>query len=136
MKWSAPPVLTEAQRERLALAQRLRESADRSEQELRDALSRSYYSIYHVARAWVASERSRVGHLELREKVQGIDPQLAEAIRRLQKLREMADYDPEMVDRDYGGDIESFRRAVNEELGRSRAVYNLIRKKLEDGREK
>jgi hypothetical protein len=124
-------VLTEAHKERLALAQRLRESADRSEQELRNALSRSYYSIYHAARAWVGSERGGLGHGELQAKVRERDPELANTIRELYILREKADYDPEMVGREDKGDIERFRRRVNEALERSRAAYEAIRKKIE-----
>ena len=122
-------VLTEAQIDRLVLAQRFRESADRSEQELRDALSSSYYSVYHAARAWLVSAKSRVGHSELEGRVRERNPQLADTIRDLHTLREKADYDPEMVRREYG-DVERFRLAVNRELERARAAYNLIRKEI------
>jgi hypothetical protein len=115
----------------LTLAQRLRETADRSEQELRDALSRSYYSIYHAARAWVGSGKGGLGHGELQAKVRERDPELDDTIRDLYVLREKADYDPEMVGRDYEGDIERFRQAVNRALERSRAAYELIRRKVE-----
>ena len=126
-------MLAEPQNERLALARRLRETADRSEQELRDALSRSYYSIYHVARAWVAGERSRIGHKELIAKVREKDQQLADDIDRLRKLCETADYNPNMVRRDYNDDLETFRLEVNKELQASRALYNFLCKKLEGG---
>ena len=118
-------MLTEAQKSRLALARRLRESADRSEQELRDALSRSYYSVYQAARAWLLSEKGRVGHTELQQKVREVNSQLADAIRDLHTLREKADYDPDMVRREYG-DVESFRLAVNRELERARTTYSMI----------
>lgn len=126
-------VLTEAQKDRLALASRLRQSADRSEQELRDALSRSYYSVYHAARAWVGSGKGGLGHGELEAKVRERDPELADTIHEFHILREKADYDPEMVGRDYKGDIERFRQRVNEALERSRAAYELIRRMIEDG---
>jgi hypothetical protein len=61
------------------------------------------------------------------------DPQLADTIARLRKLRETADYDPDMVSRDYNGDLESFRLEVNRELQSSRAVYDLLCKKVEGG---
>ena len=124
-------MVTEAQKDRLALAQGLRECADRSEQELRDALSRSYYSIYHVARAWVAGERTRIGHKELEAKVREKDQHLADDIDRLRKLRETADYDPDMVRRDFNGDLESFRLEVNKELQTSRGIYSRLCRKLE-----
>ena len=123
-------MLAEPQKERLALARRLRETADRSEQELRDALSRSYYSIYHVARAWVGPATGKLGHGRLRARVQGKDAQLAQTMRELYRFRERADYDPEMVVREYDGDLERFRLAVNRELERARAVYDLICEKI------
>jgi hypothetical protein len=55
---------------------------------------------------------------------------LADAIRELYRLRERADYDREMVSREYGGDVESFRLAVNRELERARATYKLIRREI------
>lgn len=58
------------------------------------------------------------------------DAQLADAIRELYRLRERADYDREMVSREYGGDVESFRLAVNRELERARATYKLIRREI------
>jgi hypothetical protein len=61
------------------------------------------------------------------------DPELADTIRGLYILREKADYDPDMVGRDYKGDIARFRQGVNEALERSRAAYEQIRKKIEGG---
>jgi hypothetical protein len=61
------------------------------------------------------------------------DPELADAIRELYILREKADYDPEMVGRDYKGDVAEFRQRVNEVLERSRRAYDRICEKIEGG---
>jgi len=112
---------------RLAMAQALRESADSSsEQELRNALSRSYYSIYHAARVWVEREQGSLSHGKLQHAVQEKDPKVAEDIKALYRLREDADYNAEMLSRDYGGDIERFRLAVIEALNKARIVYRQI----------
>ena len=118
---------------RLSLAEKLRESADHSsEQELRDALSRSYYSVYHAARVLVGKEQGRLKHGELQDKLKEIskrgeiDEKLAEAVKELYRLRENADYTPEMVIRDYGSDLERFRSPVAANLEKGRETYRQI----------
>ena len=109
------------------MAQALRESADSSsEQELRNALSRSYYSIYHAARVWVGKEQGGLSHGDLEHAVRLKDPQLAEDFKELYRLRENADYSAQMLSRNYEGDIERFRLAVIEALNKARIVYRRI----------
>lgn len=119
-------MLTDTERQRLALAEGMRENADRSEQELRDALSRSYYSVYHAARVWAGKEEGGLGHKRLIEEVKKKDSQVAKDLGELYRLRENADYDPQMVARDYNGDLERFRTMVSEKLDKARGVYNRI----------
>ena len=72
-----------------------------------------------------------LGHGELESKMRERDPELADKIKELLVLRESADYRPDMVRKDYDGDIDRFRQSVNVVLERSRATYELIRKKIE-----
>jgi uncharacterized protein (UPF0332 family) len=119
---------------RLDLARKLRESADSSsEQELRNALSRSYYSIYHAARIWVGREQGGLSHDGLERAVRQRDPQLAEDLKELYRLRENADYNAQMLSRDYESDIERFRLAVNQALDKARTVYRRICDEIERG---
>lgn len=112
---------------RLRLADKLRGSADHSsEQELRDALSRSYYSVYHAARVLVGKEKGGLTHDALQRAVERVDIKLAADLKELHRLRENADYNPDMVRRDYAGDLEQFRRAVEGALKRGRETYTQI----------
>jgi uncharacterized protein (UPF0332 family) len=112
---------------RLELARKLRERADHSsEQELRDALSRSYYSLYHAARVLIGREKGGLGHDKLREEVQTIDSELAATLKDLYRLRENADYNPEMVAQLYAGDMERFREGAEEALQRGSDAYRQI----------
>ncbi len=112
---------------RLELARKLRESADHSsEQELRNALSRSYYSLYHAARVLVGKEQGGLSHDTLINRVADTDAGLAETLRELHRLRENADYNPNMMRHDYTGDLERFRLAVGEALDRGRRAYYRI----------
>ena len=117
--------LSQQQNMRLVLAGGLRELADRSSQsELRDALSRSYYSLFHAGLVLLGREWIR--HENLPKELERIDAGLAQTVRELSKLRESADYDPEMVTRDYGGDIERFRESVQDALRRGLDAYRQI----------
>jgi len=117
------------QKARLALAQGLRERADHSsESELRDALSRSYYSLFHAS--IVLLERDRILHKNLPKELASIDPELAQTVAELSKLRESADYAPDMVSRDFNGDPELFRRKTIEALERGRTAYQRLLREI------
>ena len=112
---------------RLELARKLRDRADHSsEQELRDALSRSYYSLYHAARVRIGREKGGLGHDRLREEVQAIDSELAATLKDLYRLRENADYNPEMVAQLYADNMERFREEADEALQRGSDAYRQI----------
>jgi len=117
--------LNERQKSRLALAEGLRERADHSsESELRDALSRSYYSLFHVGVVLLGLERIR--HANLPKELERLDPGLARTVRELSKLRESADYEPDMLKRDFGGDLELFRMKTSEAIERGRIAYQQL----------
>jgi uncharacterized protein (UPF0332 family) len=125
--------LNEQQYARLALAQGLRQRADHSsESELRDALSRSYYSLFHVGLVLLGREWIR--HENLPKELESIDRDLARTVGELSKLRESADYDPNMLTRDFSGDLELFRLKASGALERGRTAYQRlldeIRKKV------
>lgn len=117
--------LNDQQKARLALAEGLRERADHSsESELRDALSRSYYSLFHAS--LVLLERDRIRHENLPKELASIDPQLAETVAELSKLRESADYDPDLLAREFGGKLELFREKTADALERGRTAYRTL----------
>jgi uncharacterized protein (UPF0332 family) len=121
-------MLNEQQKSRLALAEGLRQRADHSsESELRDALSRSYYSLFHASLVLLGREWIR--HENLPGELAKISPQmedLAETVKQLSKLREGADYNPEMVTKDFSGDLELFRLKAVESLDRGRSAYQRL----------
>ena len=113
-------------KERWALAAALRESADRylSEQVLRDALSRSYYSVFHLG--CILLGRGYGSHDEFLRDLQGqlgANDDLWEKVKRLQDLRIEADYRFDASRRIYGGDPEKFQRAAFDGLALGREAY-------------
>jgi len=117
--------LTEEHRLRLALAEGLRRLADHSsESELRESLSRSYYSLFHVSLVLV--DQPRIRHEDLPKKLEAIDPELAGTVRELSKLRERADYEPDLVARETQGDLELFRSKTADAMERGRKCYRRL----------
>ena len=118
--------LSAEQRKRLALAEGLRQLADHSsESELRDALSRSYYSLFHAS--LVLLDREWIRHENLPRELKEIDEELAQNVAELSKLREGADYDPDLLRREeYNGDLEVFRVKTADVLERGRTAYRKI----------
>jgi hypothetical protein len=51
---------------------------------------------------------------------------LAETVKQLSKLREGADYNPEMVTKDFSGDLELFRLKALESLDHGRTAYQRL----------
>jgi uncharacterized protein (UPF0332 family) len=103
---------------RLRFAAALRGSADNylSEQALRDALSRSYYSVFHLGCTLLGKGYGNQKEFlkDLREKVG--DDELSKNVESLQEWRITADYMFDVVVRKYGGDPEGFRNAASEAL--------------------
>jgi len=118
--------LSEQQRKRLALAEGLRQLADHSsESELRDALSRSHYSLFHAS--LVLLGREWVRHENLPKELEHVDQELARTVAELSKLREGADYDPDLLGREeYKGDLEVLRVKTADALERGRTAYRKI----------
>jgi uncharacterized protein (UPF0332 family) len=108
---------------RLRFARDLRELADRSSEiELRNALSRSYYSIYHAAKVlW-----PKVDHHNIAEEMGKLDRQTGLEIEVLQKLRSQADYDPQFVEREFEGSLELFRIQVQERVEQGRRIFRRL----------
>ena len=122
--------LSDQQKARLALAEGLRERADHSsESELREALSRSYYSLFHAG--LVLLERDWIRHENLPKELASIDPRLAQTVAELSKLRESADYDPDLVAREFKGDLEQFRVKTAVDVERGRTAYRKLREEID-----
>jgi uncharacterized protein (UPF0332 family) len=120
-------------KERRIFAEALRESADRylSEQALRDALSRSYYSVFHLGCILLAK-----GYGNQKEFLKDLKAHLGpgdglgKRVEDLQKLRTLADYRFDALRREYGGDVEKFREAAFEGLELGREVYSELLERI------
>jgi len=113
---------------RFRLAKGLRELADHSsEVELRNTLSRSYYSIYHAAKGYL----DNVDHHNIAEELGKLNPPFGTEMETLQILRARADYDPTFVEREFGGNLEAFRIAVQEHLEQGREIFQWISAELD-----
>ena len=108
---------------RLALAKALRELADgSSEAALRNALSRSYYSIFHAANVLLG----KVTHEDIAERLGEVDLDLGTRVKKLRQLRSQADYDPTFVEREFKGDLEKFQLDARERINEGLTVFNRI----------
>ena len=123
---------------RLALAEALRESADHSsEQALRDALSRSYYSVFHAGCTLLG--RGYKSHKEfLRDLADSskVNTKLAADVRSVYMLRIRADYVFDAIARFYADSLEEFRQRAVEGLRLGQEVYrelDRIQKEVQDG---
>jgi len=120
-------------KERRVFAAALRESADRylSEQALRDALSRSYYSVFHLCCILLGKGYGgQKGFLNDLKAHLGASDDLAERVKRLQDLRIEADYLFDALKRKYGGDVDKFRKAAFEGLELGREVYSELLERI------
>lgn len=116
----------------LVLAKRLRELADGlNEAELRSSLSRSYYSVFHAARALGKTERNKVSQGNVVEVMSEVDQNLGTLIAELRDIRHKADYDDTYVEREFGGDIEIFRSEVRRRLDQGSFAYQRILLEIE-----
>jgi uncharacterized protein (UPF0332 family) len=96
---------------------------------LRDALSRSYYSIFHIG--LVLLRRNWIRHENLSRELERIDPQLARTVGELSKLRERADYEPDFVTREFNGDLDLFRAKTADWLEQGRSAYERLLEEIE-----
>ena len=125
---------------RLALAGALRESADyySAEQALRDSLSRSYYSVFHVGCVLIG--RGFGNHAEFLKELQvvlGDDAAgrlLVAKVEEIQNLRIQADYVFDAVERYYEADLRKFRQAASDGLRLGHETYEALLKRIADNR--
>ncbi len=103
-------------------------AVDSAECEIRSALSRSYYALFHSVRAWLLSQR--VGEAQIRThkgvlvqvgRVRGKEE--ANRIRDAYRLREDADYRPGLLDA-YGGDVARFRAVAETKVELARSDFD------------
>ena len=114
---------------RLELAKALRELADgSSEVALRNALSRSYYSIFHAANVLLG----KVGHKNLARELENVEAGLGNRVDTLQELRQLADYTPELVALKYGGSFETFKQDAREKVNEGLWVFDRIVREIEE----
>lgn len=125
-------------RARLALAQAIRESADHSsEQALRNALSRSYYSVFHVGCSILGKgfgdHKQFLRELKqfLKELRGSVGDELGSKVEKLQDLRIQADYRFDAVGRVYES-LEEFRRQAADGLRLGQEVYRELWHMLEE----
>jgi len=119
--------------ERLGLATALRQSADHylSEQALRDALSRSYYSVFHLGCILLGrGYRSHKQFLRDLQRKLGVTDDVWQKVKRLQELRIEADYRFDGLRQIYGGDPARFQRAAFEGLALGQDVYGKLRRRV------
>jgi hypothetical protein len=113
---------------RLELAKALRELADGStEATLRNALSRSYYSIFHAANVLFG----KISHGDIAKRLGSVDPELEAQVEKLQQLRSQADYDPNFVEREFKGNLDRFRLDVRRQVDEGLSVFNRIIREIE-----
>jgi hypothetical protein len=108
-----------------------------SECEVRNALSRSYYALFHMCNAWLASEnvpgnrRSRHGPLQI-EIARRLGVDAKRSLVQFYRQREDADYRPEMVRRFYSGDHDLFRMKGLVALQQMRDEFERYRLRVKD----
>ncbi len=126
----------------LELARGLRDLADGlNEAELRNSLSRSYYSIYHAARVLAKVRKyKKVTQGNIVEVMSEVDAQLGVRVKKLKDLRHKADYDETYVQSEFGGNLGSFRNEVRQRVDDGLVVYREIileieRRQARDGSE-
>jgi hypothetical protein len=71
-------------------------------------------------------ERDWIRHENLPKELASIDPQLAQTVAELSKLRESADYDPDLLAREFEGKLELFREKTADALERGRTAYRRL----------
>jgi uncharacterized protein (UPF0332 family) len=114
---------------RLALAKALRELADgSSEAALRSALSRSYYSILHASNVLLG----KVTHEDIAEKLGEVDAELGERVKKLKRLRRLADYNPQFIELEYGGSVEVFKEEARRQVNEGLKVFDRIVREIEE----
>jgi uncharacterized protein (UPF0332 family) len=111
-------------------------SASATEIEVRNAISRGYYAVYHICNAWLASENvpasRRRQHVDVQQEVgRKLGDQYKSRLHDLHALRKDADYTADWLSNHaFLGDLERFRIAGLGSLGRMHAEFDVYRFKL------
>ncbi len=91
-----------------------------SEHEIRNALSRCYYSFFHLSHVVLGRYR---GHELVATEIGDLDNALGQFVTTLQALRIEADYIPDVVRREYGGELAEYRLRANLVLAQAEAQF-------------
>jgi uncharacterized protein (UPF0332 family) len=89
--------------------------ADANEYEIRNALSRCYYAMYHVCNALLAAKGDppRTTHKDLQKEIRrSLGDPFSDNLKKWQVRRERADYESDWVAQAYSGDVKQFRDAA------------------------
>jgi len=94
--------------------------ANANEYEIRNALSRCYYAMYHVCNALLAAEaakgrgvRPRTTHKDVQKEIRHLlGDRFSDNLKKWQKRRERADYGSDWVAQAYSGDVRQLRDAA------------------------
>lgn len=105
-------------------------SSSSSEFQVRNALSRLYYAFFHVSLAYLLSTGADVttisrNHGNVHTAVRAAAGKyVGEFVIKLYHYRMRSDYDVDMIDRMYGGDLDTARKESLLELSRAKANFS------------
>ena len=110
-----------------------------SEYDIRNSISRLYYAFFHASLALLFSLRSDVEHFSknhgrVHDKVEEIAKPIGRQLRQLADLRRQCDYEADLFQRKYGGNIVKARNEAMGLLKNARGhfdwIYQEARKEL------
>ena len=112
----------------------MEEAEHSSEVAIRASLSRAYYALHHLGIALTGEKN----HGRLRDVLKAKDSRLGTEYAYFMDLRHKADYDPNLVSRQYG-DLDQLRLGFRDDLVRARDLFERLREELkrrDDGHSK
>jgi hypothetical protein len=104
----------------------VRVGAQSSEHDVRNAYSRLYYSFFHLGHVVLGRYYN---HDELPRRIRKTDPQLGQFVEGLRKLRIEADYIPDVVRKQYNGNVEAYRVKAEQVLLEARIQFDRMLKR-------
>lgn len=105
-------------------------TAESSEHEVRNALSRSYYGVFHSCRAWLLSKEIPAKKSQAHKRVQLYvgthrGAAYADRLRDFYRLRQDSDYRPGMLEAaPYNGDLAKFRAIAETKVNSMRTEFD------------
>ena len=96
-----------------------------SEHEIRNALSRCYYSFFHLSHVVLGRYR---GHDLVATEIANLDTSLGKFVTTLQALRIEADYNPDVVQMKYGGELAAYRLRADQVLAEAETQFERMLK--------